>query len=248
MSEKKEFTDKHRKIVSITSIVVFILISAAVVVFVGRPLIKHISEPEKFKEWIDSFGFGADFVFIGLVILQVFFAVIPGEPFELLAGYAFGFWEGTALCLAGSVIGGILVFLFVRKFGRKAVEAFFSLEKINSLKYLKDPTSRNIIVFLLMFIPGTPKDLVGYVVGLTDMKLPAWIIISTIARIPSIVTSTLGGNALGEKKYTYAMIVFGATLVLSAAGLFAYRHISRKRSEKQKSEKNADRPEDTDGF
>ena len=66
----------------------------------------------------------------GMVVLQVVVAVIPGEPLEIAAGYAFGALEGTLLCMVGTWIGGLMVFLLVRRFGVRAVEIFFPLEKL----------------------------------------------------------------------------------------------------------------------
>lgn len=88
------------------------------------------------------------------------------------------------------------------------------------------------LTFILMFIPGTPKDLISYFVGLTDMKLYEWLIISTIARIPSIVTSTIGGSALAEKNYKFAVIVFVIAAIISIAGIVIYNLIQSKRLNK----------------
>ena len=91
------------------------------------------------------------------------------------------------------------------------------------------------LTFAVMLIPGTPKDLISYFIGLTDMKLHEWIVISTIARIPSIVTSTLGGNALAEQNYLFAVIVFVITAAISIVGILVYNKISRRREEKKSS-------------
>ena len=77
----------------------------------------------------------------------------------------------------------------------------------------------------MFFLPGTPKDVLCYFVGLTDMPLGTWVLISAVARIPSIVTSTVGGNALGLEKYGFAALVFAATLAVSGLGLLIYRAI-----------------------
>lgn len=78
-----------------------------------------------------------------------------------------------------------------------------------------------------MFIPGTPKDILTYCAGLTDMPLGTWLLISTIARIPSVVTSTIGGNALGLQDYWFALAVFGVTLALSLGGWLLYRRMDK---------------------
>ena len=54
--------------------------------------------------------------------------------------------------------------------------------------------------------------------------------IATLARIPSIVTSTVGGNALGVQDYRIAVIVFAATAAVSIAGILAYRRLSARRA------------------
>lgn len=68
-------------------------------------------------------------------------------------------------------------------------------------------------------IPGTPKDLMVYFIGLTKIKTLHFILITSIARLPSIVTSTIGGNALGMQNYVFAIVVFAVTLVISARRL-----------------------------
>ena len=221
--------DKAKKILGITSIIVFLLLMLAVFYFIGRPLVRYIGEPERFRGWVDSHGFMGRLAFVGVLILQVFFAIIPGEPFEIFAGYAFGIIEGTLLCMLGITLGSILVFLFVRHFGVKAVETFFPREKIDSLKFINNSRKLNILVFIVFLIPGTPKDLLCYFVGLTRMKLSTWILITTIARIPSIITSTIGGDALGLQNYVFAIIVFASTFVISGIGIFIYNRISRKK-------------------
>ena len=227
-------TEKQKKWIAATSIVVFILLSAAVFWFVGRPLMRFVSEPEKFRSWVSESGIWGKLAFVGMMILQIFIAVIPGEPLEIGAGYAFGTLEGTILCLIGIVIGSALVFGFVRKFGVKAVEVFFSKEKISSLKFFQNTKRLNLLIFIVFFIPGTPKDVLSYIVGLTDMKFTTWLAIAGVARIPSVITSTIGGDALGMGHHRFAIAVFVCTLVISAIGIWIYSRI-RKAHEKQSS-------------
>lgn len=220
-------TEKGKKICAIAGIIIFILFTAAVCWFVGRPLVRCASAPEKFREWISGYGPWSRVVYVGMVILQVFVALIPGEPLEIGAGYAFGAIEGTLLCLGGTVLGSILVFGFVRKFGVKAVEVFFSREKINSLKFMRDAHRLNLLTFILLLIPGTPKDIVTYCVGLTPMRFRTFLLITTVARVPSIITSTIGGNALGLGNHLFAAITFGVTLAISVTGILIYKRLTK---------------------
>lgn len=152
--KRPELSEKARKLIAALSVAVFILLTLAIAWFVGRPMLKFVSEPEHFRAWVDSGGVMSRVYFLGMQILQVFFAIIPGEPMELGAGYAFGAVEGTLLCLGGTVAGSMAVFFFVRRFGVRAVEIFFTREKTESLHFLKNPKKRNALMFLLILIPG----------------------------------------------------------------------------------------------
>ena len=227
--ERAQLTEAHKKKIYLFAIIVALIFIGAVGYLVGKPMVEFVREPERFRAWVDSSGFVSRVIFVGMVVFQLIIALIPGEPLEMGAGYAFGAVEGTILCIIGCVIGSALVFLFVRRFGVKLVEVFFPREKIRSLRFLQDSRRLNLLTFIVFFIPGTPKDLLSYFIGLTDMKLGTWLFITAVARIPSIVTSTVTGDALGLKDYQFALIAFGVTLALSLAGILVYRRLSARR-------------------
>ena len=196
---------------------------------IGRPMIQFVSDPEKFRNWVNESGVFGRICFVLMVMFQVIVAFVPGEPLEIGAGYAFGTFEGTLLCIAGITLGSIIVFELVRKFGIKLVEVFFTFEKIKSAKFLQDEKKLALITFLMFFLPGTPKDLLTYVLGLSKVKRTDLLILAGVARIPSIITSTVGGSLLGTEKYLFAVIVFGITFLISAAGWIIYNRKTNKR-------------------
>lgn len=184
---------------------------------------------ESFREYIQSFGAVGWLVFLGLQFLQVFIALIPGELLETAAGYAFGPLMGTVLCYVGVAGASALIFMLTRRFGVRLVEVFISREKITELRFLKDTRKRDRLIFLLYLIPGTPKDLLTYFVGLTDIRLDSFLTISMIARLPSVLSSTVGGHMLGEENYTAAIWLYAITLVVSLSGMLIYQTILRKK-------------------
>ena len=232
MSSNRPLTEKQKRWIAGTGIFLFIILSLLACWFAGRPLIQFAGDPERFRAWVDSQSLWAPILFIGMIVLQIVVAVIPGEPLEIVAGYAFGALEGTLLCLIGAFVGRVMVFLLVRRFGTRA-EVFFPLDKLQSLKFLQNQRRLSFWVFFLFFLPGTPKDVLCYIVGLTQLPLRNWLLISAIAPIPSIVTSTIGGDALGMGNYGFAVFVFAITLAISGLGLLAYRSICRMRERKE---------------
>ena len=218
----------RKKLFGGIAILLFILFSVAVFWFVGKPMIEFVEDPLKFRQWVNNYGFGGRLIFIGMVVLQVLIAIIPGEPLEFGAGYAFGAFEGTILTIIGITVGSLIVYALVKKFGMAFVEIFFSKEKIANIKFLKSSKKRDALIFLLFIIPGTPKDILCYFLGLTDIKYSTVIFISVVGRLPSVVTSTISGNLLGNESYILAISIFAGTLLISALGLLIYNKICKK--------------------
>ena len=117
--------------------------------YIGRPLVQFVSEPEKFQIWVDEKGILGVLAFMGMVILQVLLAIIPGGPFEIGAGYAFGVIKGTLICDIAMTVASVAIFLFVKKFGIRFVELFVSREKIESVHILRSSRRSESIIFLL---------------------------------------------------------------------------------------------------
>lgn len=219
--------ERRRKLLAGISLAVVALLVVLLTLFISGWL-RSFSKDD-FREYIRSFGALGPLVLLGLQILQVFIALIPGEIVETAAGYVLGPWLGTAVCYLGIAVASSLIFTLTRRYGVKLVEVFVSREKINELRFLNTAQKRNMLIFLIFFIPGTPKDLLTYFVGLTDIRLRTFLLLSMVARVPSVISSTFGGHLLGEEKYWGAVILYGITGLLSILGMIVYnRHLKKK--------------------
>jgi len=218
----------RKKLLAGAALGVYLLLTALVFIYVGRPMLRFASQPEKFRAWVDQSGVWSQIGYAGMVLLQVLVALIPGEPLEIAGGYAFGALQGTLLCMLGATLGSVLVFALVRRFGMPMVEVFFTRESTRVLRFLKKSPRRRYLLIALFIIPGTPKDLLCYYAGLTDIRWKHWLLLCSLGRLPSIVTSTMGGDFLGASEFWHALLLFGATLLLSLAGIAIYRAIVRR--------------------
>lgn len=221
-------TEKQQKGIWILGLAVFLLFCAMVGWFVGVPMVQLAKTPEAFRSWVDSFGIWGKLLFVGMVFLQVLVALIPGEPVELAAGYAFGAAEGFLLSMAGILLGSWAVFGLVRTLGIRFVSVFFAEKEIRRLVFLKNPKKSFILALILMTIPGTPKDLLSYVAGLTPLTLSQWLGIVAVGRIPSVLTSVVTGAAAGERNFVLAALTLAVTLAVSLAGVLYYQRICRE--------------------
>lgn len=187
--------------------------------------LKNESNMAEFESSIRGFGAWGIAIMMLIQILQVVLAIIPGEPLELAMGALYGTVGGCLMCMAGVAVGTSIVFFCVRKFGRRFVDSFISGETFARLKFLNDPSKRDVLLFLLMFIPGTPKDTLTYFAPFTGVPFVRFILISTVARIPSIITSSYIGANIMDGNYLRGIIAFAIVGAISIAGILIYNKI-----------------------
>ncbi len=227
---------KRRRVIALCSLVILVALFSWLTYFLTKQFLVFDKSPEEFKAFVEGYGWTGRFVALGIQILQVIVSLIPGEVVEVGIGYTFGAVEGTLLCMAGVAIASSLVFLLVKRLGVRLVELFVSREKIDELRFINSEKKLKRLIFILFFIPGTPKDLLTYFVGLTRIKLHEFLIISLIARIPSLVSSTIGGNLIQQESYGGAVWLFVITGAISLAGMLLYNRIVSFRSKKKQAD------------
>ena len=194
----------------------------------GPELWGFFADGDAVRAWADAQGPLAPVAMGALVVAQIVIAVLPGEPVELAAGYLFGFWEGTAVCLAGGLVGTLAVTALVRALGMRAVRAFFSAEQLEGVSWLRDSARFELLLLVVFLIPGTPKDVLTYVAGLTDCRWWRIAAIATVGRIPSVVTSTLAAGFASQGDWVAAGATLAATVALVGAGAAAYAAMRRR--------------------
>ena len=212
--------------------IIRILLSIAVVIILTiflwglAPFIKGLVSVEgqiAFKEKIDSMGLGGLFLLFGLQILQILLVIMPGEPFEVLAGMCYGAWGGALFITISVFVTTTIIFFTVRKLGRKYLYNFFQREKVDKImksKLFKNPRNMNIVLFILFFLPATPKDLIVFVGGLLPIKPLRFILISTLVRFPSVITSTMVGANISKGNWKLSLIIYGITFVVAAFSIY----------------------------
>ena len=226
--KKKKEVKHYSKKVSAIALTAFSILSC-VLAAIGVVFIKtNFSDVDVFRAFVEQNYFLSVIALIIICAVQVIIALIPGELVEIAAGYAFGPFLGTVYTLAGITLGSVIVILVSRRLGRAFVESLYPREKIDALPILNNPKRRNALVCLLFFIPGTPKDLITYVIGLTNMSIPLYLTLATFARIPSVLMSTISGDALGSNRFIFAIIAFAVSGVISLVGYIIYTKITKK--------------------
>ena len=85
---------------------------------------------------------------------------------------------------------------------------------------MENPKNIELIMLILFLIPGTPKDLLVYIAALLPINPVRFIIISTVARIPSVLSSTLAGAHLLAGDWKATIVIYAVTFVLIGIIIF----------------------------
>lgn len=180
---------------------------------------------EDFIEKLRGTGVLGVIILTLIQILQVVVAFIPGEVVELASGALYGVFGGLVLCLVGLNIGTLIIFGLVRLLGGAYVRENVSKKQYKYLQILNDPNRALVALFFIFLIPGIPKDILIYFIPLTRIKMWKFMIVSSVARIPSIVSSTFTAEAALRGDYLSAGIIFGVFLVLGVLGVIFNKKI-----------------------
>lgn len=221
-----------KDMIRLGAVLIFLIvaITATVLLF---PFFMNIGTEEGrvlMQKQIYDLGAWGVFMFLGLQILQVVIALIPGEPVEIIGGVLYGGFWGMCLCLLGLLIGTVAVYYMVKKVGKPLVNAFVTDEQLQKFKFLQSESKLETIIFVLFLIPGTPKDTLTYFVPLTKIKPLKFFIIATFARIPSVISSTIAGEFMGHGKWVMMVVVFAAAALIGVAGIMINKKLMEKKS------------------
>lgn len=224
----RDFIKKHSLIFKICGFVLVCLVLTAVLI---RPVLALRDEAvrEKFVAFVDSLGWQGPIFLLLVVMLQVFIAVIPGEPIEIIAGLMYGAVWGCIICLIGTTIATIIIYYSIRRFGKNKLDEIIKKEENSKYSFLLRTDRVTYVVFALFLIPGTPKDALTYIVPFTTINPIVYFLIVFFARIPSVITSTIVGAGISEGNVLFSVIMLACTGVIGICGIALNNYfVSRK--------------------
>lgn len=185
------------------------------------PLWALLSDRERVREWVASFGPRGPLVSVALNVAQVLLAPIPGQFVGLLNGYLYGLWLGTFYSMVGLLLGTALAMGLARWLGRPLVEWLVRPEQLARWDRLAD--RRGPLFFFLVFLfPFVPDDVVCLLVGLTSLSIPEMLVLSALGRLPGVFVSCWVGARAAALPW-WAWIPLGAGAASLAWFFWRYR-------------------------
>lgn len=231
-----EETSKHRVMKILIWILSITLIIGLIIYLM--PLMKQLTTKEgqiAFKEEIDKLGFKGLLILFLLQLAQIVLVVLPGEPLEILAGMCYGPIWGTIFIFASVFITTTIIYMLVKKYGRKILYQSFKKEKIDKIensKAFKNPKTIEIILAILFLIPGTPKDLLTYIGAVLPTKYLRFTLIATFARFPSVISSTIVGNNIVNGEWGSIIGIYAGSFAITAIIILVFSIFDKNHSAK----------------
>lgn len=189
---------------------------------------KSISQ-ESLQSFVQSYGAWAPIVYIVLHQASYVIAPISGYPFLIVGFYLFG--NTTILySFIVAVCGSSINFLIAKKWGRPIVKRLAGAESIREIDKLSKEYGLGMLFVLRLFLLGL-GDFISYGYGLTPIKFPQYIFVSTFAMIPGYIFWYVVAQKTGNIEQFVGLSV---GLTFSASGVFIVgRYIYRKVKKKK---------------
>ena len=182
---------------------------------------RHYLSVPQIQAFVASLGPWGPLVFMLVYTIGPAF-LVPGLPFDLVAGILFGPVLGTVYSLVGATAGATVAFLGARTVGRDWTE-----EKLSGpLKKLKEGVDKGgwEFVAFVRLVPLIPFNLLNYALGLTRIRLVPYVLASFVFMAPATAVYVYAGWAGGEAiagEGTISETLVRVLVALTALGMLA---------------------------
>ena len=210
-------TFKKKLLLRISALIIFVV--AGTYLFFHYDFHILFSDRNRLIEYVNSFGVLSVVVFIGLQILQVLFAPIPGEVTGFIGGYIYGSVLGTIYSTIGLTIGSWMAFMLARWLGLPFVERAVSSHILHKYNYFMEHQGK-LITFVFFLIPGFPKDALCYVIGLSHMPTNTFLLVSITGRLLGTAMLSVSGDFARYDQHGALLVLLAISLVFCAVAYF----------------------------
>jgi len=174
-------------------------------------------------------GYGLAFL---IQFAQVVISFLPGEVVELFLGMAYGPFIGLLIALLGVIAGTTVAYYLAKWVGIPFVRLFFKKNYFTKYAFFQDEKKIALGVFVVYLIVGLPVDTATYLAPTLKIKFWKFLLLSTVARIPKIISSTIVGHYLVEDNLLVSLIVFFGTALISVIAVIIFHFVNKHKNKK----------------
>jgi len=219
---------EKNKLIAIIKLLVLLVMMLGIPVYLlifNHDLLMSFDSLDDVQTFLLKYETASVFIYLGLQIFHLMLIFVPGQPFHIASGFVFGFWFGYLLSIIGVLLGSAITFYLSRILGKDAIYLIFGERKFNKFIRLMNSKRGMIIILLMYLFPGFPKEGLGYIVGLSKIKLLPFLLIVLIGRTPSLMVSVAIGSMYDHGSYMGIIIIIAIMIVLALISLINRKKI-----------------------
>ena len=199
--------------------------------------IAWISDRQAITEFILSYGVWGPVLYIFLLVLQIFVAMVPGQVLVLAGAYVFGFVPTLFITVPSAIVTSQLAFYLARWAGRPLTYRLASRKVIDRWEQIS--ASQGILFYFLSFVlPIFPSDAMCYVAGLGIISSSRFFVANILGRLTSTIFTVL----VGAHGFDLPLVFWAAAALVMIGFYFGWLYYSKK---KGLSKKNPAPPADS---
>lgn len=184
-----DMTDTKR-IFQVTTILGTLFLIGLIFYFLSQG---YFTDSTKLQALLNQTGIFAPLLFILLQIFQVIIPIIPGGASSALGIVAFGPIWGFVYNYAGLVIGSILAFLLVKKYGKTFILKVCDQKTYDKyIGWLDKGKKFDRFFAAAIFFPCAPDDILCMIAGLTSMTLKKFSMIIILGKPLALIAYSFG--------------------------------------------------------
>ena len=184
-----DMTDTKR-IFQVTTILGTLFLIGLILYFLSQG---YFTDSTKLQALLNQTGIFAPLLFILLQIFQVIIPIIPGGASSALGIVAFGPIWGFVYNYAGLVIGSILAFLLVKRYGKTFILKVCDQKTYDKyIGWLDKGKKFDRFFAAAIFFPCAPDDILFMIAGLTSMTLKKFSMIIILGKPLALIAYSFG--------------------------------------------------------
>jgi uncharacterized membrane protein YdjX (TVP38/TMEM64 family) len=193
-----------------------------------EPVLGLFANRERLQAWVHSLGAGGPLAIIGLQIVQIVVAPIPGQFVGLASGYLYGPWWGALYSMIGVILGNALALLIARRWGRPIVVRLVERDALARVDDLTQCLGLPVLL-LIYIIPFLPGDSITLIAGLTAIPFQHIMLAVLVGRLPGIcISAFLGSTATNLSAAQW--VIIGVVVLVALAILYRCREALKRQA------------------
>jgi len=197
-------------------------------------LMALLQDQQALSAYVQRLGSLGPVILFGLLVAQVFLALIPGHALMMAGGYVYGPLVAITITATSTILGSQIAFWVARRYGRQLIYRLAKSDIKVIEKWDRIAQKQGALFFFFTFVlPIFPSDLMCYVAGLGKVAPHKFLAANIAGRILCAIAITMIGSFGFQPPWQFWALVIGGMIILFIAwGVYKNRaNLPRSRRE-----------------